>query len=172
MNRKTFSKGFTLIELLVVISIIGAISAVLLVNFVGVRERAADTKTKNDLTQFKTAMRLYYNDYKTYPLDSGQNTVMGCGSSGTTACTPGAPFAVGTNTYMKEMPNLSVYQNVSGDRFYACSELQNEGDPDLAASRSKCNLTVTASAPKIPFISQVFAASADIDTEDFCVCSD
>jgi general secretion pathway protein G len=56
------SKGFTLIELLVVIAIIGTLSALLLPNFMGARERARDTQRKSDVKQIQKALELYKLD--------------------------------------------------------------------------------------------------------------
>jgi prepilin-type N-terminal cleavage/methylation domain-containing protein len=60
--------AFTLVELLVVISIIGVLTAVLMMNLVGARERAKDTRTIQSLSNLKNALRMYYNDNNTYPL--------------------------------------------------------------------------------------------------------
>jgi prepilin-type N-terminal cleavage/methylation domain-containing protein len=49
------NKGFSLIELLVVISIIGILSTVLVMNFVGTRERARDAQKIQDLSSVKNA---------------------------------------------------------------------------------------------------------------------
>ena len=49
---KLHQSGFTLIELLVVVALIGVLTG-LLANMVGIRERGADTKVKNDLNQLK-----------------------------------------------------------------------------------------------------------------------
>lgn len=59
--------GFTLIELLVVISIIGVLTAVLMMNLVGARERSRDAQKIQDLNSIKNALRLYYNDNQSYP---------------------------------------------------------------------------------------------------------
>jgi len=59
--------GFTLVELLVVISIIATLTAILLPNFMGARERAADSQKKQDLMAMKNALRLFYNDTQGYP---------------------------------------------------------------------------------------------------------
>jgi general secretion pathway protein G len=55
-------KGFTLIELLVVIAIIGMLSALLVPNFMGARERARDAQRKSDLKQIQKALEMYRQD--------------------------------------------------------------------------------------------------------------
>lgn len=65
--------GFSLIELLVVISIIGVLSAVLVANFMGMRERARDAQKIQDLYAVKNALRMYYNDHQSYPSSDGLN---------------------------------------------------------------------------------------------------
>ena len=62
------NKGFSLIELLVVISIIGVLTTVLVMNFVGSRERARDAQKIQNLHSLKSALRMYYNDNQIYPL--------------------------------------------------------------------------------------------------------
>lgn len=59
--------GFTLLELLVVISIIGILTALGAVNYVGVRERARDAERKADLSQIQTALEFYRSDTGEYP---------------------------------------------------------------------------------------------------------
>ncbi|PIV09819.1 hypothetical protein COS31_05530 [Candidatus Roizmanbacteria bacterium CG02_land_8_20_14_3_00_36_15] len=65
--RITLNIGFTLIELLVVIAIIGILSAVLLPNYVAVRERARDGQRKSDLKKLQQALELYRQDNKDFP---------------------------------------------------------------------------------------------------------
>lgn len=64
---KNFKKAFTLIELLVVIAIIGVLTAIIVPNFMGARERANDSKVKQDMVSIKNALRSYYNDNQSYP---------------------------------------------------------------------------------------------------------
>lgn len=147
MKKGSFSRlsqGFTLIELLVTIAIIAVLSAVLIANMVGIRERAADTKTKNDLNQLKTAMRLYYNDNQSYVT----------GYSSWTTCTSvlGSPFDSASGTvYMKELPAGCQYRSGSAgntsdsENFIIRASLKNLGDKDIATSASKCGITPGAS---------------------------
>lgn len=143
-NTLRISTGFTLIELLVVIAIIGVLTAVLLVNLVGIRERGADTKKKADLNQLKNALRLYYNDYQAYPSASG-GILMGC-TDGTSACAQvgGSSLTNASGTvYMKEVPEYVEYSVGAGsETFYVGVTLSNPSDPEAAASGSKCGVGV------------------------------
>lgn len=138
--------GFTLIELLVVIAIISVLAGLLLVNLVGVRGRANDTKLKNDLRQLKTAMRLYYNDYQRYPQPATSNTSFaGCGALGTGTCTVGTAWTAGSapTTYMQQIPlNIRYYAPAApANAFLLLIQLENASDADIAASVAKCNPT-------------------------------
>jgi type II secretory pathway pseudopilin PulG len=44
------------------------LTTVLVMNFVGTRERARDAQKIQDLNSLKSALRMYYNDNQTYPL--------------------------------------------------------------------------------------------------------
>lgn len=119
--------GFTLIELLVVISIIGILTALLLANFVGIRERGRDAKIKNDMNALKTALRLQYNDTQTYP--AGSNVVC----SGVI----GASYLGDT-----ELPaNCRYTQTNSGDGFYAYVTLNSDAGSDDEDSASRCGIS-------------------------------
>lgn len=72
--------GFSLIELLVVISIMGVLAAVLMMNIVGARERAKDSKKMQDLNSLKNALRMYYNDNQFYP--DKKSIILGNGFTG------------------------------------------------------------------------------------------
>lgn len=136
-------RGFTLIELLVTIAIIAVLSAVLIANMVGIRERAADTKTKNDLNQLKNALRLYYNDNQSYKM--GVNTWTSCTGA------LGEPFQSVTGViYMKKLPAADCqYRSGSAtntgdtENFIVRATLKNLGDKDIAASAANCGLTST-----------------------------
>lgn len=66
-NINSKVKGFTLIELLVVVAIIGLLSSVVLASLNGARMKARDTKRMADLSQIRTALEMYFNDYGYYP---------------------------------------------------------------------------------------------------------
>ncbi|MFH1366855.1 MAG: type II secretion system protein [Patescibacteria group bacterium] len=68
-------KGFTLIELLVVIAIIGILSSIGLVALNGAKEKARDAKKKNDLTQYRNALLMYFDGNGDKYYDIGSNIV-------------------------------------------------------------------------------------------------
>lgn len=146
-------KGFTLIELLVVIAIIASIVALAVPNYLSARERARDTKRKSEMQQLKAALRLYYNDFSTYPtsVNAGVgkiNYIQGCGPGGTAACPclASADFASGDSceeVYMKKFPSdlgssLYYYRTTSGDDFCLRAVLDNKSDGDSAISQARC----------------------------------
>jgi len=138
LRIKNFKKGFTLIELLIVIAIIGVLATLLMVNFVGVRQRARDAQRKADLRQIQSALELYRADQGVYP-------VSGVGN-GNFPSTCGNKFvsADGAITYMTKVPcdpfgtdyyNTGNYLYQSGGITYdiqAC--LENAGDKQGTAA--------------------------------------
>ncbi|MBU2051903.1 type II secretion system GspH family protein [Patescibacteria group bacterium] len=121
MMRK--NKGFTLIELIVVISIIGVLASLIINNLNEARSRSRDAKRKQELSGLKTALRLYYNDYQTYPLSLDDFPTI----------------------YMKQLPEFYYYaQEDNGDGFMIKVILENFSDPDLAGSQSRCDGTYEA----------------------------
>jgi prepilin-type N-terminal cleavage/methylation domain-containing protein len=164
MHTKSLKKnGFTLVELLVVISIIGVLAGLLLVNFVGVRGRASDARNKNDLAQFQKALRLYYNDFNTFPVGNGF-AILGCGETGTVNCDRlgGAPFSAGAgNTlYMNNFPEDLRYYNSGGsnpDQFVLVIRLENPGDQEIIKSQERCAASIAAE-------------NLDLDEYDYVLC--
>ncbi len=167
-------KGFTLIELLVVIGIIAMLVAIGIPNYLSARQRASDARTKSDMDSLKNALRLYYNDYQTYPAGTGL-TMSGCGVNGiqacpvTTACS--ADFAAGPSTgcenvYMKRLPvgflsspnSIRYYQAASGNDFCLSGTLGNLSDTDISTSQTRC-----ASACGTSYCS---------GTGKYCACAD
>jgi type II secretion system protein G len=96
MKNIRLKKGFTLIELLVVVAIIGVLSALLMSNFVGIRQRARDGQRKSDLRQIQSALELYRADNGAYPTDPAIIT------GGSIVCN--VALASAGVTYMKSIP--------------------------------------------------------------------
>ncbi|OGG23920.1 hypothetical protein A3A79_01830 [Candidatus Gottesmanbacteria bacterium RIFCSPLOWO2_01_FULL_43_11b] len=143
---KNSKKGFSLIELLVVITIIAALVGVALPNFLGARQRAKDAKRKAELRELKSALRLYYNDFNSYPSGTG-TLINGCGTTGTSACSQTGPFQAGPSggetVYMKNLPVEYLYNRhplkpTDTDDFLAKVVLENASDADIGASQARC----------------------------------
>lgn len=165
-------KGFSLIEILVVIAIIASIVALAIPNYLGARQRAKDSKKKSEMIALKAALRLYYNDFNTYPASFNGgvgkvNYIKGCGVNGVgeCPCSSSLDFASEAdcdNIYMKKFPSdlgtgIFYYKVTSGDDFCLRVVLDNKSDPDIATSQSRC----------------ATACGANCNTTGrFCVCAD
>lgn len=148
MHMNKGNEGFTLIELLVVMGIIGILAGLLFTNFSGARERARDTKRKNDLSQVKNALRLYYNDTQGYPTATS-GKITGCGST----CTWGvSTFSTGATVYMNQLPqdpaydtatsqgNVYTYASADTEHFTIKAVLENASDPAISTSQTRCGI--------------------------------
>lgn len=151
------ANGFSLIELMVVVSIIAVVLAISLPNFLGVRQRARDSKKKTELRELKQALNLYYSDYQTYPADNGgsDGQFFGCGADGLQICPQAGAladceFAAGgsdctdSTIYMKLLPRLDgsdygyEYALADVNNFCLATVLEHTADPDLAESQTRC----------------------------------
>lgn len=119
------NKGFSLIELLVVISIIGVLTTVLVMNFVGSRERARDAQTIQNLNSLKNALRMYYNDNQSYPASLSS--------------------VVGTSGYVVDLGATTTYFNYlgGGDSFVVVERLEVGAGNDDLQSQVNCGVGPT-----------------------------
>lgn len=146
--------GFTLIELLIVIAIIGILAGFILTNFQAARERARDARRKADLDSVNKALRLYYNDYQSFP-DSA-------------TISWGGPFTVGSTTYINYLPydpsssSTSTvtyeYWSDGADSFALRAVLENPSDQAAADSQTAC--------------SGVYGNFGDHSSTDYLVCTE
>lgn len=120
--------GFTLVELLVSISIIAVLTAILLPNFMGARERARDAAKIQELNTLKNGLRAYYNDIQAYPTGSG--VVLN---------------AAGMSQYVPGVASIghTYYQTGGGEGFELCVGLEaGVGNEDIN-SQVKCGIGTT-----------------------------
>ena len=117
---QNYHKGFTLIELLIVIAIIGVLATLLMVNFVGVRQRARDAQRKSDLRQLQSALEIYRSDNGSYPsgLTSSVGALGNCPANSGKCTNPSASCfgnPACTAVYMENLPvdpGGSAYYNI------------------------------------------------------------
>ena len=137
--------SFTLIELLVVIAIVSSLSALLVPNFMGARERARDAQRKSDLKQIQKALEMYKQDQNppAYPGTGFFTTYEGkCWYSGDI---PQDPCESGANIYMNKIPKDPTredgyYFENKGDLTYdLCACLENKADPDADTGGTDCD---------------------------------
>jgi general secretion pathway protein G len=111
--------GFTLIELLVVIAIIGVLSALLMSNFIAIRQRARDGNRKTNLRELQSALEIYRANKGDYP-DS------------LTACD--TPLTDGITVYKSKIPcdplggDYQYNKNGATYTLTACLENGNDGE--------------------------------------------
>lgn len=133
MKRK--ANAFTLIEILVVIAIIGALTGILLPNFMAARERSRDAQRKSDLKQLQKALELY-------KLDQNPPIYVTEGSVANTFPSTGSTWSSGSTVYMRKVPGdpktitptpYSYDRTGTGITYVLCACLENRSDPDGAA---------------------------------------
>lgn len=67
-NKSYFSKkAFTLVEMIVVLFVIAILLSVAIISFNSSKSRSLNTKVLANVRQIQGSLRLYYNDYKSYP---------------------------------------------------------------------------------------------------------
>jgi len=143
--KKVFLRGFTLIELLVSISIIATLTAILLPNFMGARERARDAQKISDLNAVKNALRMYYNETQLYPVAASPISCDTLSAS--------YPSLVGN------LPGMSgigcTYYSADTDTFDLCVGLDSgSGDEDLR-SQLNCGASVSTGVCGLPAIADI-----------------
>lgn len=137
LKKRTMGKngaGFTLIELLVVIAIISILAALLMANFVGVRQRGRDAQRKSELRQIQAALELYRADQGLY-LTTGN--LPACGNV----------FSSGGATYMQKIPCDPLYKTSysytsdDGTTYILIACIENSNDQDRKVGDTSCNST-------------------------------
>ena len=143
-DYKNFKGSFTLIELLVVIAIIGGLSALLVPNYMGTRERARDAQRKSDLKQIQKALEMYKQDQNPplYPTATAGKFGNDCSSQ------------FGSRVvYMKKIPcdplgPTPYYYNVDNNNltYTLCACIENKADSE--ATNGNCSGTCPSSITK------------------------
>ncbi|MBI2074536.1 MAG: type II secretion system protein [Candidatus Levybacteria bacterium] len=152
--------GFTLIELLIVIAIIGVLSALLMVNFIGIRQRARDAQRKANLRQIQSALELYRADIGSYPESSSAKLPVNCpqGAStylGSSDC---------SSTYVQKIPtdlmgasyynSGNYYYSSSGTTYTLAACLENSSDKDSEVTNTNPDASVSPACTTVYYVLQ------------------
>lgn len=150
MNQDKNKNSFTLIELLVVIAIIGGLSALLVPNYMGARERARDAQRKSDLKQIQKALEMYKQDQNppVYPTATVGRFGASCNSQ------------FGSSVvYMKKIPcdplrQTPYYYNVNNNNltYTLCACIENKADNE--AVDGNCFNTCSSNISKNYFVNE------------------
>lgn len=127
MKINSIKTGFTLVELLVSIAIIGILTAVLMPNFIGSRQKAKDSQRIQELDSVKKALRMYYNDHQDFPVG--------------TQCTDCLNSIL--LPYMNNISQIGyTYEQLDdGDAFRLTVGLEASGGDEDINSQSKCGVS-------------------------------
>ena len=107
--------GFTIVELLIVIVVIAIVSAITLVSFTGVQQRARNAQTISGAKEYIKAISMYAVDNESYPsftlacIGTGyeyEGIAGRCG--GTIAINENAGFNAALGKYLPAQPRLST----------------------------------------------------------------
>jgi len=141
MNRE---RGFTLIELLLVMVIMGILVLIGVGAFFSSLQKGRDTTRKANLRAITSAVEMYYNDKKGYPVSDGSGSIPGCYTTDLTASgTCGTAFPVLFDStvannkgaiYMAKFPvdpvsGLNYYYVSNGTQYQIYAHLENSQDP-------------------------------------------
>lgn len=139
VDSRQLRKGFTLIELLVVIAIIGILASVLLVNFIGVRQRARDAQRKTQIKQIQSAFEVYRSDKGQYPCLPGGCTENDADTIDKLTATLGSYLSdeVKDPLYSSTCPNYLV--SSTGSQYTIYAKLENSNDADATADKKAPN---------------------------------
>ncbi len=134
------TKSFTLIELMIVIALMGALTGLIIGNFVTSLKKGRDAKRKGDLQSIRNAIESYYEDKKSYP-----TTIVFGGKLCETA-----PCISSEKVYMYKVPADPVsgfnyvYQTDVSSYFKLYSCIENTKDPGEGVLQSGYSATCGA----------------------------
>lgn len=118
-------EGFSLLELLIVMAVLALLTMLVAGNYVTSLKKGRDAQRKADLQSIQKALELYYEDNKSYPINSLPNPFC-------------HPNGCATEQYMANFPTdpqgyTYYYNSTDGSyyRIYSCIEYDADRGPNV-----------------------------------------
>ncbi len=131
-------RGFTLLELLIVITIIGILSAIVMVALADSRRDTRNQAVVSQMTEYQKAIELYYSDVGEYPgTNTARNNLYCFGTGATGNCFPGtagvtsASLTNAFGTYMSDLPRFTQTRGgltYHSPAYSGCANYSNPGN--------------------------------------------
>ncbi len=137
----TYKKGFTIIELMVVVAIISILTAIVLANLTGAKQRSRDAKRISDIAQIQLALELFFDRCNQYPPATNSSPTLTAGNG-----SYGCPSGITLGSFISKIPvgpNANENYNYVTNGSYTDYVISSNLETKAAALNDDIDGTVT-----------------------------
>lgn len=110
-KKESWVRGFTLVEVMLVIVILGVLASLVVGQFQGYTQSAAEAATKQDLHTLRTAIERYHADHGSYPSNVNITNQLTQYTDAAGNCSPTRTSTHVKGPYLQEIAVLKVGTN-------------------------------------------------------------